>query len=106
MVCGTGRDGTRSISSVSRQVCTTQGYNRQPERVIDQTNSAEPPAKKKKRFGQEYESGELSDEYGETEDEVDKYLSMQIAPELILDNPLVFWKENQINLPMLSKLAE
>jgi hypothetical protein len=90
---------------VEREKLKTSLLNRQPERAIDQTNSAEPPPKKKKRFGQEYESGELSDEYGETEDEVDKYLSMQIAPELILDNPLVFWKENQTNLPLLSKLA-
>ena len=30
---------------------------------------------------------------------------MQTAPELILDNPLVFWKANQKNLPLLSKLA-
>jgi hypothetical protein len=80
--------------------------NRQPGRGIDQNDSAEPPLKKKKRFGQEYESGDLSDEYDETEeDEVDKYLSMYIDPELLVDNPLVFWKANQNNLPLLSKLA-
>ena len=71
----------------------------------ERTNTIEPPNKKQKRFGQEYESGNLSDEYGETDDEVDKYLSMRIEPELIVDNPLVFWKENQKNLPLLSKFA-
>ncbi|CAF3441756.1 unnamed protein product, partial [Rotaria socialis] len=61
--------------------------------------------KKKKRFGQEYESGDLSDEYGEAEDEVEKYLSMRIDPELIVDNPLIFWKANQKHFPLLSKVA-
>ncbi|CAF3139609.1 unnamed protein product [Rotaria sp. Silwood2] len=78
---------------------------RQSEQISEQNDSAEPPLKKKKRFGEEYESGDLSDEYGETEDEVDKYLSMRIDPELIVDNPLVFWKFHQKNLPLLSKLA-
>ena len=58
------------------------------------------------RFSQEYESDELSDEYGEAEDEVDQYLSMKVDPEFIVDNPLIFWtKANQTNLPLLSKLA-
>ncbi len=79
--------------------------NRQPEQVNEQNDATEPPLKKKKRFGQEFESGDLSEEYDETEDEVDKYLSMHIDPDLIVDNPLVFWKANQNNLPLLSKLA-
>ncbi|CAF1258776.1 unnamed protein product [Rotaria magnacalcarata] len=79
--------------------------NQQSKVVVAQDNVAEPPLKKKKRFGQQYESGQFSDEYGETEDEVDKYLSMRIDPKLIIDNPLVFWKANQKNLPLLSKLA-
>ena len=58
------------------------------------------------RFSQEYESDELSDEYGEAEDEVDQYLSMKVDPEFIVDNPLIFWtKANQTNLPLLSKLV-
>lgn len=79
--------------------------NRQPESIERLNDAIEPPRKKKRRFGQEYESGNLSDEYGETEDEVDKYLSMHIDPELLVDKPLVFWEMNQNNLPLLSKLA-
>jgi hypothetical protein len=80
-------------------------FNQQPERRVEQNDTAEPPLKKK-RVGQEYESGDLSDEYSETEDdEIDKYLSMHIDSELVVDNPLVFWKANQNNLPLLSKLA-
>ncbi|CAF4477081.1 unnamed protein product, partial [Rotaria socialis] len=48
---------------------------------------------------------DLSDEYGEAEDEVEKYLSMRIDPELIVDNPLIFWKANQKHFPLLSKVA-
>ena len=72
-----------------------------------QENVAKPPLKrKKKRFGQEYESGELCDEYGEAEDEVNKYLSMKVDPEFMVDNTLIFWtKANQTNLLLLSKLA-
>ena len=66
---------------------------------------ADPRPKKRRRFGQEFESGDLSDEYTETEDEVDTYLSMRIDPELIVDNPLVFWRAQQTALPVLSKLA-
>lgn len=62
--------------------------NRQSERVHGQDGAVEPPHKKKKRFGQEFESGDLSDEYDKPEDEIDKYLSMHIDPELIVDNPL------------------
>ncbi|CAF3595883.1 unnamed protein product, partial [Rotaria socialis] len=79
--------------------------NRCAERTTDQNTTGEPPLKKKKRFGQEYESGDLSDEYGEAEDEVEKYLSMRIDPELIVDNPLIFWKANQKHFPLLSKVA-
>ena len=62
--------------------------------------------REKKRFGKEYEAGELSDEYGEAEDEVDKYLSMKVDPEFMVDNPLIFWtKANQTNLPLLSKFT-
>ena len=73
--------------------------------VNTQDDGTDPPVKKKRRFGQEYEAGELSDEYDEAEDEVEKYLSMRIDPTLISDNPLVFWKANQKALPLLAKLA-
>lgn len=68
-------------------------------------DSEEPPAKRKKRFGEEFESGNVSDEYGDTEDEVETYLSMQIENETIGDNPLPFWKANQKKLPKLAKIA-
>ena len=59
-----------------------------------------------KRFAEEYESGELSDEYREAEDELDKYLSMTVDPEFMVDSSLIFLtKANQTNLPLLWKLA-
>ena len=78
--------------------------DRQQERVKEKTTAVNQPARKRRRFGQEYEAGELSDELGEVEDEVDKYLSMRIDSELIVDNPLLFWKANQKNLPLLANL--
>lgn len=75
------------------------------EEIIEETGMVQTSQKKRKRFGEEYESGNLSDEYGDDEDEVDKYLAMYIDPKAVVDNPLIFWKENQKNLPLLSKLA-
>lgn len=71
----------------------------------DVQNFEEPPAKRKRRFGEEFESGNVSDEYGDTEDEVDVYVSMQIDNEKLIDNPLPFWKANQKQLPKLAKIA-
>jgi hypothetical protein len=80
--------------------------NQQVEQIIQEDDCGEPPLKRKKRFGQEYESAELSDEYDNLEDdEIDKYLTIHIDPELLVDNPLIFWKANQKKLPLLSKLA-
>jgi hypothetical protein len=79
--------------------------DRRQEKVDGENDAIDQPVKKKRRFGQEYEAGELSDEYAEAEDEVEKYLSLRIDPALIVDDPLVFWKTSQKILPLLSKLA-
>ena len=79
--------------------------NPRAERATEETASAHSPPRKKRRFGYEYETGDLSDEYNEKDDEVDKYLSMHIDPDQIPNNPLLFWKENQKNLPLMAKLA-
>ncbi|CAF1351216.1 unnamed protein product [Rotaria magnacalcarata] len=79
--------------------------SRRPEKIIEQTDIVQPPQKKQRRFGEEYESGYLSDEYGEAEDEVDKCLFRHIDSKSVVDNPPIFWKENQKSFPLLSKLA-
>jgi hypothetical protein len=96
----------RQISEIaSQKKLLSVLVDRNQGRPTTQDDGIDPPVKKKRRFGQEYEAGELSDEYGEAEDEVDKYLSMPIDPALICDNPLVFWKAMQKTLPLLSTLA-
>ncbi|CAF1450309.1 unnamed protein product [Adineta ricciae] len=91
---------------VEREKVKRLTHSQESQRLIRQGEKGEPPLKKKKRFGQEYEASNLSDEYNSAEDdEVEKYLSMFIDSELLVDNPLVFWKTNQNNLPLLSKLA-
>ncbi|CAF1209747.1 unnamed protein product [Adineta ricciae] len=66
-----------------------------------------PPKKKQKRFGHQFESGNISDEYDDREEEerLDKYLSMRLDLEKIQDDPLIFWKQHDKTFPTLSVLA-
>ncbi|CAM4829953.1 unnamed protein product [Rotaria magnacalcarata] len=96
----------RQLKEINERELRKQSLQRHPfEEIIEETGMVQTSQKKRKRFGEEYESGNLSDEYGDSEDEVDKYLAMHIDPKTVVDNPLIFWKENQKNLPLLSKLA-
>lgn len=65
-----------------------------------------PPAKKQKRFGEQFESGNMSDEYdSHEEEELDRYLAMRLDVGKIHDDPMVFWKSNSKTFPILSILA-
>jgi len=75
-------------------------------RMINNVPLDEPIKKKPKRFGEEFETGNLSDEYDhESDDELNKYLEQRIDIESIGDNPLTFWYENRFTYPTLSRLA-
>jgi hypothetical protein len=70
------------------------------------SDAESPPKKKQKRFGEQFESGNVSDEYDTQEDEeLDRYLSMRLVLEKINDNPLSFWREQVNAFPTLSSLA-
>lgn len=65
-----------------------------------------PPKKKHKRFGEQFESGNVSDEYdNHEEEELDRYLSMRLDLDKVNDNPLVFWRDHANTFPLLSFLA-
>jgi hypothetical protein len=65
-----------------------------------------PPKKKHKRFGQQFESGNMSDEYDDNEqEELDRYLTLRLDMERIEDNPMLFWKEHVKAFPILAPLA-
>ena len=65
----------------------------------------EPLKKKLKRFGEDFETGNLSDEFdSECDDELNKYLEQRIDTESISDNPLSFWYEHRFAYPILSRL--
>ena len=93
------------LKDISDRQCLKQPLLRRSSETNEENYIIQAAQKKRKRLGEEYQSGNLSDEYGETEDEVDKYLSMHIDQTSIVDNPLVFGKKNQNNFPLLSKLA-
>ena len=66
----------------------------------------EPVKKKLKRFGEDFETGNLSDEFDiECDDELNKYLEQRIDTKSIGDNPLSFWYEHQFPCPISSQLA-
>ena len=85
-----------------RQIKEIAEYENLQKSLLDQRskemdeeiNIFQPPQNKQKRCGQEYQSNNLSDEHGEAEAEIDKYLSMRINPVAVVDKPLVFCKEN------------
>ena len=68
--------------------------------------SIEPLKKKPKRFGEDFETGNFSDEYdNKSDDELSKYLEQRIDIESIDENPLKFWYDNRFTIPKLSRLA-
>ncbi|CAF4527343.1 unnamed protein product, partial [Rotaria sp. Silwood2] len=74
--------------------------------IVDNEILAEPAKKKPKRFGEDFETGNLSDEFdNESDDELNKYLEQRIDIESIDDNPLAFWYEHRFIYPILSRLA-
>ncbi|CAF4194750.1 unnamed protein product [Rotaria magnacalcarata] len=91
----------RQLKEINERELRKQSLQRHPfEEIIEETGMVQKSKKRRKRFGEEYESGNLSDEYGDSEDEVDKYLAMHIDPKTVVDNPLIFFPENQKNLPL------
>ncbi|CAF4892399.1 unnamed protein product [Rotaria sp. Silwood1] len=81
---------------------TTQGQTK----TTDDANTFEPAKKKPKRFGEDFETGNVSDEFDdEHDDELSKYLKQRIDINSIKDNPLTFWYENRFIYPILSQLA-
>jgi hypothetical protein len=67
--------------------------------MVHDVTSIEPVKKKPKRFGEDFETGNVSD------DELSTYWEQQIDKESIDDNPLTFWYENRFTYPILSRLA-
>jgi hypothetical protein len=66
----------------------------------------EPAKKKPKRFGEDFESGNISDEFDdEYDDDLNKYLKQRIEIDSIDDNPLKFWFDHRFIYPVLSKVA-
>ncbi|CAF4147067.1 unnamed protein product, partial [Rotaria sordida] len=74
--------------------------------AIADASTCEPVTKRRKRFGEEFETGNISDEFDdEHDDELSKYLKQRIEVDSIDDNPLKFWYEHRFIYPILSKLA-
>lgn len=62
-------------------------------------------SQKRKRFGEDYETGNVSDEYDTDDDELDRYLCKRLDPTTLPDNPLEFWKNHKTEFPTLAKVA-
>ncbi|CAF2971190.1 unnamed protein product [Rotaria sp. Silwood2] len=74
--------------------------------MVNNVTLNEPVKKKPKRFGEDFEAGNLSDELdSEYDDELNKYLEQRIDTESIDDSPLSFWYKNRFTYPILSQLA-
>lgn len=62
-------------------------------------------SKKRKHFGEDYETGNVSDEYDIDDDELEKYLGKRLDLANLPENPLDFWKNHQMEFPILAKVA-
>jgi hypothetical protein len=60
---------------------------------------------KRKRFGEDYETGNVSDEYDVDDDELERYLCKRLDTTTLPDNPLEFWKNHNMEFPILAKVA-
>lgn len=70
-----------------------------------QQQDREPPQKKQK-FQQSFLQHYVDDSTSLPKvDESIRYLSMEINKSTLTDNPLDFWRINQANFPVLSKIA-
>lgn len=65
----------------------------------------EPPTKKRKDFGEDFETGNVSDEYDDDYDELEKYLCKRLDVSNLPENPLHFWKDHGLEFPILAKVA-
>lgn len=115
----------RGITSGEREKCYS--YIRQRLKVIFQmerikvqeiqVDDINEPGKKKMKTSlfERFEDNDLSDEYDEyendqettcssTNDELQRYLSLQIEKSTLTSNPMDFWRQ-QTSFPFLSKLA-
>ncbi|CAF1553129.1 unnamed protein product [Adineta ricciae] len=68
-------------------------------------HDGEPCSKKPKYFGEEYETGNVSDEYDTDDDELERYLCKRLDVTNLPDNPLQFWKDHRMEFPVLAKVA-
>jgi hypothetical protein len=62
-------------------------------------------SKKPKYFGEDYETGNVSDEYDTDDDELERYLGKRLDVTNLSDNPLNFWKKHKMEFPILAKVA-
>ena len=62
-------------------------------------------SKKRKRFGEDYETDNVSDEYDIDDDELERYLCKRLDLTNLPDNPLESSKSNNMEFSILSKVA-
>ena len=101
-------------SSVYDQIIVPSSTERQLSSPVVQLSSStassnddtlQSCSKKRKRLREDYETGNVSDEYDIDDDELERYLCKRLDLTNLPDNPLEFWKNNNMEFPILSKLA-
>ncbi|CAF1639363.1 unnamed protein product [Rotaria magnacalcarata] len=78
----------------------------EPEEDDEYLEESERMIHKTKHFGEDFETGNASDEFDdEYDDELNKYIKKRIDINSIKNNPLTFWYENRFIYPILSQRA-
>ena len=73
--------------------------------LSSKNNIMESCSKKSERFGEEYETGNISDEYDMDQDELERYLDKRLDTTNLPHNPLDFWKDHKMEFPTLARVS-
>ena len=68
-------------------------------------NIMESCSKTSAHFGEEYETGNISDEYDMDHDELERYLDKRLDTTNLPHNPLDFWKDDKMEFPTLARVS-
>jgi hypothetical protein len=93
------------IRQLMRKVVEKQKFISTSLSHYSNKNTMESCSKKSKYFGEDYETGNVSDEYDIDDDELERYLDKRLDIANLSDNPLDFWKSHHMEFPVLSKVA-
>ena len=92
------RQMTKKVIEREKSISTSSSLS-------SKNNIMESCSKKSKHFGEEYETGNVSDEYDMDHDELERYLGKRSGTTNLPHSSLDFWKDHKMEFTILAKVA-